>query len=73
MAQILEIGIKNESSKADRRQQPLKSTGDSKWKFWKHSNYLITTSFVFNLNIFLKFRVLVMLKIIVFISHLMLL
>jgi hypothetical protein len=30
MDQILEIEIKNENSLADRRQQPLKSTGDLK-------------------------------------------
>lgn len=60
--QILETEIKNENSLADRRQQPLKSTGDLKCKFWKHSNYHITTSFLFNSIYILQIQILIILK-----------
>lgn len=48
VTQILEMEIKNESSTVNRRQKPLKSTGDSKWKFWKH---LIELPPLFYLNL----------------------
>lgn len=49
VAQIFKTEIKNKICMVDTRHQPLKLAGNSKWKFWTHSDYLVTSSaFLFN-------------------------
>lgn len=59
---FLEIEIKSENSLADGRQQPLKSTGDLKCKFWKYSNAALPYLFYLTQFYILQIQILIILK-----------